>query len=176
MQKYLVFGFALLLSFGVQAQDAADVAVDASVVVAAPVVDVPAAPPIPEAMPEGMDLLEAIINAAQGGQWSLFVSFLIMFIVYLATKAPGIKNFIKGEAKIWVAAVAGILAAFAGALFEDVADGGGVNWLNVVLQGFSVGLAAGGLWSLIGRKIAGTSIDKDGDGVLDSIDIQDDDV
>lgn len=122
-----------------------------------------------EAVPpeQGLELVQGLIEAAQGGKWSLFVSLLIMVLVWAATKAPFIKDWIKGEAKIWTAAVAGVLAAFATSLFVDAADGS-VDWLKVTLEGLSVGLAAGGLWSLIGRKIAGKPIDADGDGVLDS--------
>lgn len=121
-----------------------------------------------EAVPpaEGLDMIQGLIEAAQGGKWSLFVSLLIMVLVWAATKAPFIKDFIKGEAKIWTAAVAGLLGAFATALFVDAQDGS-VDWLKVSLEGLSVGLAAGGLWSLIGRKIAKKPIDANNDGVLD---------
>jgi hypothetical protein len=119
-----------------------------------------------DAPPDGLEALAPLIEAAQGGQWSLFASLLIMILVWLATKAPLIKDWIKGEAKIWVAAVAGMLAASATAMWVGHMAGA-IDWLSVIAQGLSVGLAAGGLWSLIGRKIAGKSIDADGDGVLD---------
>lgn len=122
-------------------------------------------------MPEGLELLGPIIEAAQGGKWSLFTSLLIMILVWLATKAPLIKDWIKGEAKIWVAAVAGMLSAFATSVYVGHTEGA-VDWLAAVLEGLSVGLAAGGLWSLIGRKIAGKPVDADGDGVLDSEEAQ----
>lgn len=123
----------------------------------------------PTVMPEdGAGLVAAVIAAARGGKWSLFVSFLIMLLVWGGTKIPFVNKLIKGKAKIWVAAVAGILAAFATSLFMDVNDGqAGIDWLNVIMEGLSVGVAAGGLWSLIGRKIMGQPIDADGDGVLD---------
>jgi hypothetical protein len=117
--------------------------------------------------PEGFELLAPIISAAQGGEWSLFASLLIMVLVWLATRAPLIRDWIKGEAKIWTAAVAGILASFAAAVYVEASKGGDPDWLGAVLQGLSVGLAAGGLWSLVGRKISGKAIDADGDGVLD---------
>lgn len=121
-------------------------------------------------MPEGAELVPAIISAAKGKEWSLLVSFVIMLLVWAGTKAPFLKKYIKGKAKIWVAAIAGVLAAFATALFVDINDGDGViNWLKVIMDGLSVGLAAGGLWSLIGRKIMGEPIDADGDGKLDDV-------
>lgn len=121
-----------------------------------------------EEAPEGAELVRALLEAAQGGKWSLFVSLLIMVLVWLATKAPFLKDVIKGKAKIWTAAVAGVLGAFATSLFMDLSDGS-VDWVNVVLEGLSVGLAAGGLWSLIGRKLMGKPIDEDGDGELDEL-------
>lgn len=119
------------------------------------------------APPDGLESLAPLIEAAQGGKWSLFASLLIMVLVWLATKAPLLKDLIKGEARIWTAAVAGMLAAFATSIWVGH-TAGAVNWVAAILEGLSVGLAAGGLWSLVGRKIAGKAIDADGDGVLDS--------
>lgn len=118
---------------------------------------------------EGLELLGPLVEAAQGGKWSLFVSLLIMILVWLATKAPLIRDWIKGEAKIWTAAVAGILGAFATSLFAESVGDDGVDWLKVIMEGLSVGLAAGGLWSLVGRKLAGQPVDADGDGKLDPL-------
>jgi len=116
--------------------------------------------------PDGLEALAPLIEAAQGGKWSLFTSLLIMLLVWLATKAPLIKDWIKGEARIWTAAVAGMLSAFAVSVYMGHMEGA-IDWLGAGVQGLSMGLAAGGLWSLIGRKISGKSIDADGDGVLD---------
>ena len=113
---------------------------------------------------DGLDLITALISAAQGGQWSLFASVLIMLLVWLATRAPYLRDLIKGEAKIWVAAAAGMLAAIAASAIVHKGD-----WLKAILAGLSVGLAAGGLWSIVGRKILGQAIDADGDGVLDEL-------
>lgn len=124
--------------------------------------------------PEGLEALGPLIEAAQGGKWSLFASLLIMLLVWLSTKAPFIKDWIKGEAKIWTAAVAGMLAAFATSVYVGHVEGT-VDWVAAILQGLSVGLAAGGLWSLVGRKLMGKPIDADGDGVLDSLDSTEDD-
>jgi len=121
----------------------------------------------PAAAPEGLETLAPLIDAAQGGRWSLFASLLIMLLVWVATKAPVVKDWIKGEARIWTAAVAGMLAAFAASVYVGSTEGA-VDWLAAILEGLSVGLAAGGLWSLIGRKIAKKPIDADGDGVLDA--------
>jgi len=114
----------------------------------------------------GIDLLQPLIDAAKGGKWSIFASLLIMLLVWGATKTPLLSRWIKGPAKIWTAAVAGILAAFAGTVFTG-ASAGHVDWLAAAVNGLSVGLAAGGLWSLVGRVIAKKPIDANGDGVLD---------
>lgn len=116
--------------------------------------------------PEGTELVGPLIEAAQGGQWSLFVSLAIMLLVWLATRAPFVKDWIKGEARIWVAAIAGVLSAFATSLYVGHVEGA-VDWMSHILEGLSVGLAAGGLWSLIGKKLMGKPIDADGDGKLD---------
>lgn len=121
-----------------------------------------------ESAPEGLDAVGALIEAAQGGKWSLFASLLIMVLVWAATKAPIVKDWIKGEAKIWTAAVAGVLAAVATSVYMGHVSGA-VDWLSVVVQGVTVGLTAGGLWSLIGRKVMGKPVDADGDGVLDAL-------
>ena len=118
--------------------------------------------------PEGLELVGPIIEAAQGGEWSLFVSLLIMVLVWAATKAPFLKDILKGRAKIWTAAIAGMLGAFATSVFVGHTEGA-VDWVAAIVQGLSMGLAAGGLWSLIGRKISGKPIDKDGDGKLDDL-------
>lgn len=120
-------------------------------------------------VPEGEEALLPLIEAAQGGKWSLFVSLLIMMLVWLATKAPFFKKWIKGEARIWTAAVAGVLGSFATSVYVSATGDGSVDWLQAVLQGLGTGLAAGGLWSLIGRKIMGKPIDEDGDGKLDPL-------
>jgi hypothetical protein len=106
--------------------------------------------------PEGLEALAPLIEAAQGGKWSLFASLLIMVLVWLATKAPVIKNWIKGEAKLWTSAVAGVLAAFAASVYIGHTEGA-VDWVAAILEGLSVGFAATGLWELVSRRIAGNS-------------------
>lgn len=117
------------------------------------------------AVPEGLDLVPAIIEAAQGGKWSLLVSLSIMALVWLLTKAPLIKDLIKGEAKVWVAAVCGVVGAVAVHAF--LSDG---DWLQAIIGGLGNGLAATGLWELIRRKVEGKPVDANGDGQLDPLD------
>jgi len=92
------------------------------------------------------ELLNMMITAAKGGEWSLFVAALIMVLVFLATKIKFIDNLLPASAKPWVAAVAGVLGAVA-----TVAMTTG-DWLQAVLSGLVTGAAASGLWELIGKR------------------------
>lgn len=113
--------------------------------------------------PDGLDLVSPMIEAAQGGHWSIFVSLIIMALVWLATKAPGVKDFVKGEASIWIASVAGILSAVAVSAYTTG------DWLRGIFDGLATGLAAGGLLELVSRKVSGKPIDANNDGKLDSL-------
>jgi uncharacterized membrane protein len=93
------------------------------------------------------ELVNMMISAAKGGEWSLFVAALIMVLVFLATKIKFIDNLLPAAAKPWVAAVAGVLGAVA-----TVAMTTG-DWLQAVLSGLVTGAAASGLWELIGKRI-----------------------
>ena len=93
------------------------------------------------------ELVNMMISAAKGGEWSLFVAALIMVLVFLATKIKFIDNLLPASAKPWVAAVAGVLGAVA-----TVAMTTG-DWLQAVLSGLVTGAAASGLWELIGKRI-----------------------
>lgn len=105
-------------------------------------------------VPEGTELFSAMLEAFKNGHYSIAVSLVLMILVWAATKAPVLKDVIKGEAKIWVSAVAGVIGAFATALFLDAQDGA-IDWFAVILEGLSTGLAAGGLWSLLGKRLLG---------------------
>lgn len=107
-----------------------------------------AAPEATEAPTEDFgELLNMLIEAAKGGEWSIFVAALIMVLVFLATKIKFIDNLLPAKAKPWVAAVAGVLGAVA-----TVAMTTG-DWLQAVLSGLVTGAAASGLWELIGKRI-----------------------
>lgn len=115
-------------------------------------------------MPEGMELVTVIISAFKNGHWHIFVSCVIMALVWLATKAPVLSDLIKGKAKVWVAAIAGVLSSIAVTAFTSDGD-----WLAAIGNGLSAGLGATGLFELIRRKIANQPIDEDGDGALDPL-------
>lgn len=113
---------------------------------------------------EGLELLPTLISAFKDGQWSIFASAIIMVLVWGVTKAPGLSDLIKGRAKVWVAAVSGMLTATAMTILTDEGD-----WFVAIGNGFSVGLGATGLFELIRRKINKLPIDADGDGELDEL-------
>jgi len=98
-----------------------------------------------EASKDFGELLNVMVNAAKGGEWSLFVAALIMVLVFLATKIKFIDNLLPTKAKPWVAAVAGVLGAIA-----TVAMTTG-DWLQAILSGLVTGAAASGLWELVGK-------------------------
>ena len=108
----------------------------------------PALEPVPHLAPaeDFGELLNMLIEAAKGGEWSIFVAALIMVLVFLATKIKFIDNLLPAKAKPWVAAVAGVLGAVA-----TVAMTTG-DWLQAVLSGLVTGAAASGLWELIGKR------------------------
>lgn len=100
-----------------------------------------------------------------GGNWHIFASACIMALVWLVTKAPVLSGLIKGKAKVWVAAIAGMLSAVAVTAFTTRGD-----WVLAIGNGFAVGLTATGLFELINRTVSKKPIDDDNDGVLDSLD------
>lgn len=109
-------------------------------------------------------LVGQLIEAFKGGNWSVFASVIVLILVWALTKAPGLSSLIKGKAKIWVAAVCGVLFAVA----TTVATTG--DWMAAIGSGLSVGLGATGLFELIKRKAAKQPIeDKNNDGVVDPL-------
>lgn len=117
-----------------------------------------------EAPTEATGIVALLRDSFKGGNWHLFASAVIMALVWLVTKAPGLSGLIKGKAKIWVAAVAGMLSAVAVTAFTTNGD-----WLLAIGNGFAVGLSATGLFELISRHVAKKPIDSDNDGVLDPL-------
>lgn len=105
-----------------------------------------AAAPAADAEADISELVNMMITAAKGGEWSLFVAALIMVLVFLTTKIKFLDNLIPNKAKPWVAAVAGVLAAVATTVITTG------DWLQAVLSGLVTGTAATGLWELVGKR------------------------
>ncbi len=110
------------------------------------------------------DMFNVVMNAFQGGNWVLFATTLVMMVVWALThpKSP-LNGLIKGEAKIWVAAVCGVV----GAVAATVAAGG--SWVAGITSGVTIGLSATGLVELLRRRIGKKPIDANKDGVLDEL-------
>jgi len=84
------------------------------------------------------------------GQWALVVGAAIMILVRLAR--PFVEKLVDNEklkpALKWIAAILGVLAAFAGMLLA------GQGWIAAVVTGLVTGPAAVGLWELVGKSIS----------------------
>lgn len=109
------------------------------------------------------DMVSLLINSFRGGNWSIFASAIVLLLVWLATKAPGLSTLIKGKGKVITAAVAGVLMAVATTLIS------GGDWISAIGSGLSVGLGATGLFEIVKRRIANQPIDQDGNGELDPL-------
>ena len=118
-----------------------------------------------QAVPEDpSDLATAIAAAYKTGNWHLFVSAIIMALVYVVTKVPLIAEKITGKAKVWLVAITGVLSSVAVTAFTTNGD-----WGQAVLSGLTVGLGATGLFELLRRTISKEEIvDANNDGVLDA--------
>ena len=118
-----------------------------------------------QAVPEDpSDLAGAIAAAYKTGNWHLFVSAIIMGLVYVVTKFPLIADRITGKAKVWLVAVTGVLSSVAVTAFTTNGD-----WGQAVLSGLTVGLGATGLFELLRRTVSKEKIvDANNDGILDA--------
>lgn len=118
-----------------------------------------------QAVPEDpSDLATAIAAAYKTGDWHLFVSAIIMALIYAVTKIPLIADKITGKAKVWLVAITGVLSSVAVTAFTTNGD-----WGQAVLSGLTVGLGATGLFELLRRTISKEEIvDANNDGVLDA--------
>ena len=95
-------------------------------------------------------LISVIKDGFGTGQWALVVGAAIMILVRIAR--PFIERLVDNEklkpALKWIAAILGVLAAFAGMLLS------GQGWIAAIVTGLITGPAAVGLWELIGKQIS----------------------
>ncbi len=90
-------------------------------------------------------LVEEMISAYNGKDWSILAGLSIMLLIWI------IKRFIWTSLPVsvlpWLAAGLGVLAAVATALTL------GQLWWKAILNGLTTGAAASGLWSLVGKHV-----------------------
>lgn len=113
---------------------------------------------------EVSDIFSKLMEAFNGGDWALFASLCVVAVVWLLTheKSP-LTAAIKGPARVWVAAVCGVVGAIA------VAVSMGTPWPAAIMNGLAVGTSATGVFELIKRTVAKKPIDADKDGKLDEL-------
>jgi len=101
----------------------------------------------PETMTEAIKEVGALVEAARNGNWVLFTGILIMLLIYILDKLVKLKERIPAKAVPWVSAALGIVGSIAAQLTT------GIPWGQALLQGFTAGLAAVGLWELIFKHL-----------------------
>lgn len=111
--------------------------------------EVAAQPPVkqPETVLDAVQDVGLLVEAAKNGNWVLFSGLLIMLLIFLLDKIVNLKARIPAKAVPWVAAVLGIVGSIAAQLTT------GIPWGQALLQGFTAGVAAVGLWELIFKAV-----------------------
>lgn len=107
-------------------------------------------------------IVTVLVDSFKGGKWQVFASACVMLTVFALTKTP-LSGMLKGQAKIWTAAVCAVFMSVA----TTLAAGG--DWGTAIMAGVNVALGAVGLFELVKRKLAKKPIDADNDGVLDEV-------
>ncbi len=97
----------------------------------------------PENVGEAMQDVGILIEAANSGNWPLFAGVLVMLLVFLLDKLVKLKKRVPKSALPWVAAVLGVTTTMGAALTTGIPIG------QALIQGFTAGATAVGLWELI---------------------------
>jgi hypothetical protein len=98
---------------------------------------------------EAVSAVEQLVDAAKGGQWSLFAALLIMLLVYLM-KRFALKDKLPAKAVPWVASLMSMGGYVAAALMVE-----GAAVMDAVLGGLATGAAAVGLWEMLFKHFLG---------------------
>jgi hypothetical protein len=93
------------------------------------------------------ETVSMIVSAAQEGNWGLVIAGVIMIVVFIMRKF--IIKRIDADYVPWITAVLVNLVLVADALVS------GASISQAFLTGFFLSTSAGGLWSLIGKHVAG---------------------
>jgi hypothetical protein len=97
----------------------------------------------PETVVEAIKDVGLLVEAARNGNWILFTGILIMLLIFVLDKIVKLKDRLPKTAVPWVAAALGIVGSIAAQLTT------GLPWGQALLQGFTAGVVAVGLWELI---------------------------
>ena len=152
---FLLFGAPAFADDPKPAEPAAVAAPAAEVAAptAAPATDV-VPPEVPDIGEDVGGFIDEIVNAFNAKDWGIFAGLIIMALVWILKKFVWKK--LPVAALPWVAAGAGIAVAVATGLAS------GLTWWKAILNGLTVGAAASGLWSLLGKRIFGKNDKKEG--------------
>ena len=97
----------------------------------------------PENVGEAMQDVGLLIEAAKSGNWPLFAGVLVMLLVFLLDKIVKLKEKVPKSALPWVAATLGVSTTMGVALTTGIPLG------PALIQGFTAGATAVGLWEMI---------------------------
>ena len=109
--------------------------------------DIPDSEAVPETIEEAVETVGGILGAAKHGNWGLVIAGIIMVLVFVMRKYA-LKR-IDAKYVPWITAGLVNLVLVAEALIQGTPIG------QAFLVGFLLSTAAGGLWSLVGKHLAG---------------------
>lgn len=98
-----------------------------------------------------LEALKAFITEAfANGQFAIGVSVLIMVALWVVGRQPFLKEYIKDRNVLaWVSLGTGVLGSVATNIMA------GKSWSMALVEGLTVGAAASGLWSTVGKSSLG---------------------
>lgn len=111
----------------------------------------------PQTVAEAVDDASLLIEAAKSGDWVLFTGLLIMLLIFLLDKVIKLKEMLPDAAVPWVASGFGILGSVAVQLTT------GIPWGQALLQGFTAGVTAVGLWELLFKALLKKKVEEPSD-------------
>jgi hypothetical protein len=96
---------------------------------------------------QAAEAMQALLDAAKGGQWSAAAALLLMLLVYAGRKLK-VTDKLKAEHVPWATAGLGMAGYMAAAMLANAA-----SLTDALMGGFMTGASAVGLWELLGRRL-----------------------
>lgn len=93
--------------------------------------------------------VEKLVQAFNAKDWGIFAGLAIMLSLWILKKF--IWKSLPVGALPWVSSGTGVVVAVASGLFV------GLIWWKAILNGLTVGAAASGLWSMVGKRVFGAN-------------------